>query len=226
MGDLLVELDSPGVTFLYGTREDLQDCGGVRCGDHLPPHKYIKSTSMCRITPTEHLLKAGRRPQTSQKPCGWQGLGALAGCHAWASEVGEPSSRHWTTRGLPAPHNINWQELSQRSPSHAKTQLHSTTSKLQCWTPHHKKLGRQPHPLAERLPKIIISSQTHQNTPPNAVLPIRETRSSLIHQNTGTSPLHQEAYTTYWTNLTHWEQTPKTMGTMNVQPVKRRPQTQ
>ena len=32
----------------------LQDGGRVRCGDHLPPHKYIKSTSSCETTPTEH----------------------------------------------------------------------------------------------------------------------------------------------------------------------------
>ena len=104
---------------------DLQDGGGVRRKDHIPPHKYIKNTSMCGTTPTEHLLNAGRRPQTSQKarkspctwPCGWQGLGALAWCQAWASEVGEPSSGHWTTRDLLVPHNINWRELSQRSPS-------------------------------------------------------------------------------------------------------------
>ena len=47
--------------------EDLQGGGGVRHGDHFPPHKYIKNTSTCGTTPTEHLLKAGRRPQTSQK---------------------------------------------------------------------------------------------------------------------------------------------------------------
>ena len=44
---------------------------------HLPPHKYIKTTSTCGTTPTEHLLNAGRRPQTSQK-----GLGAPARCQA------------------------------------------------------------------------------------------------------------------------------------------------
>ena len=59
------------------------------------------------------------------------------------------------------------------------------------------KTGKQPHLLAERLPKIIISSQTPQNTPPDMDLPTRKTRSSLIHQNTGTSPFHQEAYTTH-----------------------------
>ena len=47
--------------------------------------------------------------------CGWQGLGALAGRQAWASEVGELSSE--TTRDLLAPCNINRWELSQRSPS-------------------------------------------------------------------------------------------------------------
>ena len=47
--------------------EDHQDGGGVRRGDHLPPHKYIRNTSTCGTTPTEHLLNAGRRPQTFQK---------------------------------------------------------------------------------------------------------------------------------------------------------------
>ena len=46
---------------------DFQDGGGVRHGDHLPPHKYIKNTSACGTTATEHLLNAGRRPQTSKK---------------------------------------------------------------------------------------------------------------------------------------------------------------
>ena len=45
----------------------LQDGRGVRRGDHLPPHKYIKSTSTCGTAPTEHPLNAGRRLQTSQK---------------------------------------------------------------------------------------------------------------------------------------------------------------
>ena len=46
---------------------DLQDGGGVRCGDHLSPHKYIRNTSTCGKTPTKHLLNTDRRPQTSQK---------------------------------------------------------------------------------------------------------------------------------------------------------------
>ena len=56
---------------------DLQDGGAVRCGDHLYPEKYNKNASTCGTTPTEHLLNAGRRPQTSRKarksPCTWVG---------------------------------------------------------------------------------------------------------------------------------------------------------
>ena len=48
-------------------KTDLQDGGGIRCGDQLPPHKYIRNTATCGTTPTEHLLNAGRRPQISQK---------------------------------------------------------------------------------------------------------------------------------------------------------------
>ena len=77
--------------------------------------------------------------------------------------------------------------ITQRPASYSAGQLMSKTSKT----------GTQPHPLAERLPKIIIRQQTRQNTPPVVHLPTRKTRSSLIHQNTSTSPLHQEAYTTH-----------------------------
>ena len=175
-------------------------------------------------TPTERW----QRPQTSQKPSGWQGLGALAECQACACEIGEPSSGHWCTRDLSAPCNIKWRKLSQISPSQCwdpapLNNQQATVLDTLCQTT--SKTGTQSHPLAERLPKIKIRSQTPQNTPPDAVLPTRKTRSSLIHQNTGMSPLHQEAYTTHWTNLTHWGQTPKTTGTTNQQPAKRRPQT-
>ena len=40
-------------------------------------HKYIKNTSTCGMILTEHLLNAGRRPQTSKRarksPCNWVG---------------------------------------------------------------------------------------------------------------------------------------------------------
>ena len=47
---------------------DLKDGRGVRRGDHLPPHKYIKntstrSTSTCGTTPTEHWQKTSDFPK-------------------------------------------------------------------------------------------------------------------------------------------------------------------
>ena len=48
-------------------KKELQDGGTVRCRHHLPLHKYIRNTSTRGTAPTEHLLNAGRRPQTSQK---------------------------------------------------------------------------------------------------------------------------------------------------------------
>ena len=65
---------------------------------------------------------SGRHLQSvpSHLLCGWQGLGAPARCQAWASEVGEPSSGHWSIRDLLAPHNIKWQKLSERSPAQRK----------------------------------------------------------------------------------------------------------
>ena len=120
-------------------------------------------------------------------------------------------------------------KISQRSPSQRQdpaslNDQQAIVLDTLCETT--SKTGTQPHPLAERLPKIIVRPQTPQNTPPDVDLPARKTRSSLIRQNTGTSPLHQEAYTTHWTNLSHWGQIPKTTGTTNLQPAKRRPQTQ
>ena len=106
----------------------------------------------------------------------------------------------------------NLPEISISTPRPTSTQRpvsYSAGHPTLCQTT--SKTETQPHPLAERLPKIIIRSQTPQNTPPDVDLPTRKTRSSLIHQNTGTSPLHQEAYTT---------------ATTDLQPAKRRPQTQ
>ena len=134
-------------------REDLQYGGGVRCGDHLPPQKYIKNTSTCGTILTEHLLNAGRRPQTSQKtrnsphtwPCGWQGLGTPAGCQAWALRW-ESQLQDTGPSETSRPHIISTGESSPRDLNLiAKTQLHSTTSKLQCWTLHAKQLAKQEH---------------------------------------------------------------------------------
>ena len=103
-----------------------------------------------------------------------QGLGAPARCQTWSSELGELSSGHWSTRDLLAPHNINQRELSQWSPSQCYDPAPLNDQQapvLDTWCRTTSKTGTQPHPLAERLPKIIIRSQTPQNTPLDAVCP-------------------------------------------------------
>ena len=68
-----------------GKREELQDGRRVTCGDQLSPHKYIRNTSMCGTAPTEHLLNAGRRSQTSQK--------ARNSPHTWVGQMKKEKNR-------------------------------------------------------------------------------------------------------------------------------------
>ena len=85
---------------------------------------------------------------------------------------------------------------------------HTTTCSLQCCKVSGQtttKIGTQPHPSEDRLPKVILSSQPPQNAPLEMALPFRGTRPSPTHQRTGTSPSHQEACTRPWTNLTYEE---------------------
>ena len=79
------------------------------------------------------------------EPCGGQALHAPARHQGCASEVGQPSSGHWSTRDLSAPHNIKQQKSPRDLHLNTKTQLHSTTSKLQSWTPYVKQLARHEH---------------------------------------------------------------------------------
>ena len=80
----------------------------------------------------------------------------------------------------------NYQQLPELDASHQTT----------------NKTGTQTHPSEHRLSKVILSSQTPQNTPPDMALLIRGKILSSNHQNAGTSPSHQEAYTRHWTNPT------------------------
>ena len=74
---------------------DLQGGGGVRRGDHLPPHKYIKNISTCETTPTEHLLNAVRGLQTSKK--------ARKSPHNWVGQKKKEKTRDKGIRNGPAP---------------------------------------------------------------------------------------------------------------------------
>ena len=57
-------------------------------------------------------------------------------CQGCASKVGEPSSGHWSKRDLPAPCNMKWRKSPRGLHLNVKTQLHSTTSKIQCRIPY------------------------------------------------------------------------------------------
>ena len=125
------------------------------------------------------VLHAGVRPEPRRWEKQVQDTGPRETSQPHVISISESSPRDLHLNGDPAPLN------NQQAP--VLDSLCQTTSKT----------GTQPHPLAERLPKIIIRSQTPQNITPDVVLSTRKTGSSLIHQNTGTSPLNQEAYTTH-----------------------------
>ena len=48
--------------------ETFKDGRRVRRGYHLPPHKYIKNTSTCGTTPTEHWQKTSDFPKDKKLP--------------------------------------------------------------------------------------------------------------------------------------------------------------
>ena len=93
----------------------------------------------------DRLLQTVEESALCYQPCGGQGLRAPAGCQTCASEQGEPSSGHWSTRVLRLHVISNGKSSPRDLHLNAKTQLHSMTSKLQCWTPYAKQLARQKH---------------------------------------------------------------------------------
>ena len=71
------------------------------------------------------VLRSGVRPVPLRWESGVQDIGPL-----------ETSQLHVISNGERFPRDLHLND---------KTQLHSTTSKLQCWTPYAKKLARQEH---------------------------------------------------------------------------------
>ena len=131
---------------------------------------YFLPFLLSRLGDRVLVLRPGVRPE----PLRWENR---------VQDIGPPET-YW-------PHIISIGESSPRD-LHLNAKTHSTqwpaSPVLDTLCQTTSKTGTQPHPLAERLPKIIVSSQTPQNIPLDAVLPTRKTKSSLIHQNTGTSP--------------------------------------
>ena len=135
----------------------------------------------------------------ARPPCGswrvsWGGRGWL-----WLT-VGQ-GHWWWRSKGI---------SISVSSPRghHFGTETwpHLTACRLKCWDTSGQttnRVGTQPHPLADRLPKVILSAQMPLNIPLDTALPTRRTRPSSTHQWAGTSPSHHKACTGPWTNLTH-----------------------
>ena len=97
---------------------------------------------------------------------------------------------------------------------------------LQCWdmsdqTTH--RAGTQPHSSTDRLPKVILSSQSPLDTPLDTVMPTRWVRPSYPHQWAGTSPYTRKPTQLFGpTSLTRG-QTPEARGTTILQPVEWKP---
>ena len=105
-----------------------------------------------------------------------------------------------------APGNIDWREISQRSPFQHQD-LAPPKSPQAPMLEHLRPNNQQDKNTAiDRLPKVVLSSQPPQNTPRDKDLPTRGTRPNSTDQRASTSPSHQEACTSPWINLTHQKQ--------------------
>jgi len=134
---------------------------------------------------------------------------------------GRPENRTLDHQRIPQPYGtLIGESILKGLHLNTNTKSHPKASKVQWKMLHVKTLTC---PLAERVPKDIPNQDT-QNKLLRLAFPFRETRSSSIHQNTGTP--NQESFTRHWPKPTHGEQTPQLRGTMTFQPADRRLQTQ
>ena len=80
------------------------------------------------------------------------------------------------------------------------------------------KIGTQTHPSEHRLPKVILSSQTPQNTPPDMALLIRGKRLNSTHpERRNQSLLSGSLYKTL-EKPHHWGHRTEARGTTTLQP--------
>ena len=129
--------------------------------------------------------------------CGLQSPDALARGQAWHSEVGDLSPGCGATRKLQTHTILNRENSPKGLYLNSKTWPHPKASNLQHQMSHAKQLtktGTQQYTLADKLHKVMPSSQTPHNTL-GATLPFTETGSRYIHQNTGTCPSQHETFT-------------------------------
>ena len=101
--------------------------------------------------------------------------------------VGAPSPGHWTARKFLVPGNINWHELTWRSPSQHQDPAPPNSlqaPELDTSEQTTSNTGIQSHPSADRLPKIVLSSQIPQNIPLDTALPRSTTRAHALVPST------------------------------------------
>ena len=135
-------------------------------------------------------------------------LDSLARGWAWASGVGALSPGCWAAREFLGPGNIKQHTLSERYTSQHQDPAPTNCQQAPVMDTSHQttsKTGTETNSSADRLPKVVLSSQTPQNTLPDVALPFRGKRLSSTYQSAGTSPSHQEAYRSPRINLTHQE---------------------
>ena len=115
--------------------------------------------------------------------------------------------------------SLTW--VSILTPRHSSTQLPAGFHARHLMP--NSETGPQLCPSADRMPKIVLRSQIPQNTPSDMALSVRGKILSPTHQKRGTSPNHQETYTSLWTYSLTRDQATKARGTMTLQPAERRP---
>ena len=94
-------------------------------GDGVVPDGENSASILSHVADRVLVLQPSVRPE----PLRWE---------SWVQDIGPPETSQ--------PHVISIGESSPRDLRlNAKTQLHSTANKLQCWTPYAKQLARQEH---------------------------------------------------------------------------------
>ena len=94
--------------------------------------------------------------------------------------------------------SVHWREPSRNHHFLTNTWLQPTACRLQCWNTTTNRVGTQPHPSADRLPKVVLSPQLltkhplTQPCPPEGQDPAPPTsRQESTHQEACTSLLDQ-----------------------------------
>ena len=157
-------------------------------------------------------------------------LGSPARGWHWAARVQALSPGCWTDREFPGPGNIN--QYASPGDIHLNTKIlhHPTACRLQsvldtsCQTT--SETGTKPQTSADRLPKVILSSQTppkHHLTWP---CPSEGKDSAPPTRTQAPVPPTRKPAQAPGPNSPTREQTTERRGMTTLQPVERRPQTQ